>query len=453
MRAAREESATGAGHRRWRAPALLFLAAFAVYAVTIARSQVSTDVYGANWTSWKLISSGSPWVDGAHVAVLDHHTTSLVAIIQTSNGHTAFGRFPGVIVAALPAYALAGSAHMTSTPGSLTAAFLCAMALSLMFSALRAHLGTRTAMVAAVTFGFATPMWSVAANAMWPHTITLVGIAGMAWAANSRRWWWVGVFGGITLWGRLHAAVIVAVLGVALSWRRRDLSILVRIGVASGLLLVGMCAWVRWMYGTWNPLGAYGSSGVSETATQYWLDLPNQLGMWIAPDRGILVWTPVILLLAPAVVRSWRGLPDWSRSLLWGGLAYTVLECALNTFTGGDIFYGYRYGLEMLGCATPVLALSSPAMGRVARRVIGPLLGLQFLAIALGSVNDGVGLPQEDVWHHNAFVHVVHQTGTAGWVLVALFVALGAVAGHFWSAGTTPGVAVTSPDAITSDAH
>jgi alpha-1,2-mannosyltransferase len=296
-----------------------------------------------------------------------------------------------------------------------------------MFAALRSRLRTWQAALAAGVFGFATPVWSVAANQMWPHTITLLGIAGMAWASSTKRWWWAGVFGGLMLWGRLHAALIVAVLGLGVGWRRRDRGIVIRIAIASGAFLIGYCAWVRWIYGTWNPSGAYGSTttGIVNGGEQYWFDVPNQLGMWVAPDRGILVWTPVILLLLPALVRSWRTLPDWARSLAYGGLVYTVLECALNTFTGGSAFYGYRYGLEMLACATPALAMSAPAMGRSARRLVGPLLGVQFLAIALGSVTDGVGLPEWFSWKKNAFIWQIDRLGTPGWALVAASALLG----------------------------
>ena len=42
-------------------------------------------------------------------------------------------------------------------------------------------------------------------------------------------------------------------------------------------------------------------------------DVANQLGMWVAPDRGILVFTPVLLVLLPgaaAVLAEPAGLVD-----------------------------------------------------------------------------------------------------------------------------------------------
>ncbi len=117
------------------------------------------------------------------------------------------------------------------------------------------------------------------------------------------------------------------------------------------------------MYGTWDPTAAYDAGAFADYAAAHPISLVNQLGFWVAPDRGIFVWTPATLLLLPALVRSWRRLPDWSTSLVWGGLAYTVMQGVLNRFWGGDVFYGYRLGLEMLACAAPALALSAGAHG------------------------------------------------------------------------------------------
>jgi alpha-1,2-mannosyltransferase len=421
--------------RTWLAPALLFLVFFCIYALTISHARLSYDVYGANWTSWHLVNTGNPWIDGTPVPYIqDHHGPIKILIVTAQNGHTAFGRFPGVVAAGLPAYLVARGSGMSTVPGGLSAALLTAGTVTLMFLALRRHLRVRDAWLATAVFGLATPVWSVAANGVWTHTVTLLGIAGMAWASTTRRWWWVGIFGGIALWGRLHAVLIVAVLGLMLGRQRRDGAIVVRIALASGAFLVGYCAWVRWMYGTWSPTGVYGASGseIVDGGSQYHFSVVNQLGMWVAPDRGILVWTPVVLLLVPALVRSWRTLPDWSRSLLVGGLVYTVIESALNTFTGGDAFYGYRYGLEMLACATPALALSARRMGPVAGRLMGPVLGVELLAFSLGATSDTLYLLEDQVWRDNAFVHAIDRIGVAGWVLVVLFAVGGALAGERW---------------------
>jgi hypothetical protein len=412
-------------------PALLFVALLVIYGATISHTIVSLDVWSADYGSWHLAHVGNPWIEGLRIPVLDHSPKRAEWVV-TRGGHTEIGRAPGVIAASLPAYALFGRSSFSVTPGGVSAAALTALAVSLMYAALRTRLRRRDSLLCATAFGLTTPVWSVAANGMWPHTVTVLGICGMAWSASRERWWWAGVFGGVTLWGRLHAAVVVAVLGCLVGLGRRRPRIVVRMGLVSGVFLGGMSLWTRWMYGSWNPTASYDTSPFTDYASSHRFDLVNQLGFWVAPDRGILVWTPVLLLLLPALARAWRELPDWSRSLLWGGVAYTLLQGVLNRFSGGDVFYGYRLELELLACATPALAFCAPRMGRVARTLVGPVLALQFLAIAWGSVRDTAYLPSAQAWHHNAFEVAVQHSGVAGWACVGLAMGIGFLLQRIW---------------------
>ena len=79
---------------------------------------------------------------------------------------------------------------------------------------------------------------------------------------------------------------------------------------------------------------------------------------------------------------------------MWSGLAYTLVQMSFNRFTGGDTSYGYRLGLELLACATPAVAFTAHRMGRVARRVIGPVVAVQFFAIFLGASLDSFYVAQ-----------------------------------------------------------
>jgi alpha-1,2-mannosyltransferase len=257
--------------------------------------------------------------------------------------------------------------------------------------------------IATLAAGFTTPIWSVAANGIWPHTITVLGIAGCGWASSTRRWWLVGLFGGVVLWGRLHAALIVAVLALYIAWRRRDPAIALKVGGVGAVALALICAWSRWMYGTWSPTASYDTTVFEDFARDHRIDLVNQLGMWVSPDRGILIWTPLVVVLLVPLVRSWSSLPDWTRGLVLGGLAYTILQASLNRFSGGEVFYGYRLGLEMLACLVPALALSARNVGPVARLLLGPVIALQFVAVAVGASTDRFFVPADEVWHENAF--------------------------------------------------
>jgi hypothetical protein len=430
----RPRARTTRGRRIGIVAALLFSITFVLFALTCAGpdKQLNLDAWSANYESWTIATTGQPWVDGDKVPPLDHNPIRAQWINVMPNGHTVITRVPGVVAAAIPAYLIMRPDHMTTLPGGLTAALLAAVAVALLFLALKEKLPLRVAALCALAFGVGTPVWSVAADGVWPHTVAVFGICGMAWACATGRWWWAGIFGGITIWGRVHGAVVVAIVGLYVGWRRRSWAIVARTGIASLAFLGLLCAWTSWMYVTWNPTGSYDMSGYTSHAETQPFDLVNQLGFWVSPDRGILVWTPVILLLVPALVRSWRVLPDWSRSLAVSGVVYIVVQGALNRFSGGDLFYGYRYGLETLACLTPALALSSPRIGKVAGRLLGPVLAVQTYAIAVGAVTNSHFLLDSERWHANAFVAATNESGAGAWVIVAVVAVLGWVGQQGW---------------------
>lgn len=383
-------------------PALLFAVVAIVYGATISTAP-SFDVYSADFAAWHIAETGDPVPDVADFPALDHNIIRETWIVPTADGREAIGRAPGVIAAGVPAYFLLRPDHLTAVPGGIAAALLTAAAVTLLFLLLRDRIGGRRALVGALVLGLTTPLWSVAANGMWPHTITAFGILGMAWAADKDRWWLVGLFGGITLWGRLHAAVICAVLGLVVALVRRRPLVAVQVGLVSGAMLGLMSVWTHWMYGRWDPTSGYRAGDFTANADDNLWNPSNFLGFWVAPDRGILIWTPLVLVLLPALVRGWRDLPDWSRALLGAGLVYLVVQGLLVRFSGGDAFYGYRTSLELLVCAAPALALSAGRMGGIARRLFAPVAVLQLVMIAPGAVHEDLGLLVADVWHKNAF--------------------------------------------------
>lgn len=414
--------------RRWVVPLGLFAAVALVYLLTISPDP-SPDVFSADFAALHIARTGEPVPHIPDFPLLDDNIIRETWIVETADGREAVGRAPGVIAVAVPAYWLLRPDSISAVPGGLTAALLAAGTVTLLFSMLRRRIGDSYAVLAAVLFGLTTPMWSVAANGVWPHTLTTFGIIGMAWAADRDRWWLVGLFGGVMLWGRLHAAVICLVLGVGVAWQRRRPAIALKVGAASLALLALTSVWTHWMYGRWDPTSGYRVGDFTGNAAGNSLDVMNFLGFWVSPDRGLLVWTPLVLVLAPALVRGWRDLPDWSRSLLVGGVVYLVVQGLLVRFSGGDQFYGYRTSLELLACATPALALSADRMGPVARRLFVPVAVLQLVMITPGAVIDGFYVQADDVWHRNAFVNGVVDRP----VVMALFIGASLLAAYVFA--------------------
>jgi hypothetical protein len=412
--------------------AVVFGVALLVYAPTAATQVVSADVHSAATAAWRIAATGTPWMEDVDLAQLPGKG-ELTFIYPAVNGHLVVHRSPGVVAVLLPGAWLSGSTEdpnsLSLLPEAMTAALLTALSVSLMFCALRSRLSIRAALVASATFAFATPVWTVSANGTWTHTVTVLGIAGMAWAASSHRWLLVGLLGGVALWGRLHVAIIVAVLGLGVALARRSPRIALAVAGPSVALLALAGVWSRWMYGSWRPTGGYGGGTYVDQLGENgaWTKLVDQAGLWIAPDRGILVWTPILILLLPAVTRSWRSQPDWSRSLLVGGVLYTLVQGQLNGFSGGDAFYGYRLGLEFLAAATPAFALAWPSASPWVRRIAPLVVAAQAAAFSLGAVADSLFLPEARAWTDNAFAFALRTyPGAIAWL--ALFLLAGVLA-------------------------
>lgn len=421
-------------------PTVVALLCAVAFLATASYTSASGDVTASDVLSWQLATTGDPVFRETTFPPLDRHPGRDIWVIQRSDGKEVVGRSPGSVIAAIPGYLVLGQGPFSVMPGALTAAVLASLATYLLAATLGQLMPRREAALAALIFALSTPIWTVAANQMWPHTITVLGICGMSWAAARERWWLVGVFGGVVLWGRLHAAVIVAVVGLLLGWRRRDARLTFAIGIGSGLLLALQAAWTRWIYGSWNPLSSYETGKFEEYATGHTLDVVNQLGFWIAPDRGLFVWTPIVLVLLPALVRHWRELPDWSRAMLLAGVCYTVLQGLLNRFSGGDSFYGYRLTLELLACSAPALALSALRLGRAARLLFAPVLALQALTILPGAVNEKLGSPAEEVWTTHSFFSALWPHPLLLIAFLAICLAASVLGRRIWAgdASTTP---------------
>ncbi|WP_139227679.1 hypothetical protein [Nocardioides alpinus] len=384
-------------------PTLLFCVVAGIYALTI-NPDPSPDAWTAEFAAHHIALTGDPVPDIADFPLLDDNIIRETWIVETADGREAVGRAPGVIAAVVPAYALARGATVSPVPGGLTAAVLSAAAVVLFFLLLRDRVGTRRSLVAAGLLAFATPVWSVSADAIWPHTLTTLGILGTAWAADRGRWWLVGAFGGVMLWGRLHAAVICAVVGLGVAWSRRRPDVAWRVGTVAAASLALASAWTRWMYGSWDPTSGYRAGDFASGAAGYALDPLNHLGFVLSADRGLLWWCPLLLVLGPSAWRRRRELPDWSRWLAAGGASYVVSQAVLNRFSGGDHFYGYRTSLELVVCLAPALALASPWLSARAQRWFVPVAVLQVVLIAPGAIADDFYSPVRDVWWRNAFV-------------------------------------------------
>jgi alpha-1,2-mannosyltransferase len=428
---------------------IVFVGTLATYLATYPRHIINADAFSATVESFRIATTGRPWLDGFDWSAVAHlipgyHLDLSPWVAAGAGGHAVSFRSPGATIVSVPAYWI--DAHLLGHhgyhfgPGNVTACVLTALAMTLFFLTVVRRVRLGAALAATLVLAFATPMWSVSAAFLWTHPITVLGIAGMAWAADRDRWWLVGLFGGIGLWGRLHVAVIVAILGLGVAvWRRRPAPA-VRTGLVSAAMLALASLYSHWLYGGWNPAGGYGSGPGKALATGNTGDSPvighgpvaslmNHLGLWIAPDRGVLLFTPVLLILIPLVVLRWRELPDWSRVLAVAGLVYTLVQGQIDGFTGGSGFFGYRLMLEPLMCAAPACVLAVRRMPRRLHYPVAMVVAAMWGAFTYAALieRSSVGLrdtpsdpvpylPLQVAWTHNAVIDDLRTQGPDLWL-------------------------------------
>ena len=393
--------------RRWPVPLALFGAVALVYLTTISPNP-SPDVFTADFAALHIARTGDPVPHIPDFPRLDDNIIRETWIVETADGREAVGRAPGVIAVAVPAYWLLRPDTVSAIPGGITAALLTAGTVTLLFLTLRERIGGRHALLAAVLFGLATPMWSVAANGVWPHTLTTFGIIGMAWAADRGA-----VVAGRSV--RRGRAVGAAPCG-------RDLR---RPGAGAGVAAAPAVDRVAHRRRERRDAGAdvgVDALDVRRLGPERGLpgrrlhpqrrrerrrrgELPRLLGL-PRPRAARLDAARRSSSLPPSCAAG-ATCPTGAGHCWVGGVVYLLLQGLLVRFSGGDQFYGYRTSLELLACATPALALSAARMGPVARRLFAPVAVLQFVMITPGSVLDGFYVQAADVWYRNAFVNGV----------------------------------------------
>lgn len=420
-----------------RLPWVVFALTSMVYVASAAFDTGSGDVITSNLASWQLARGHRPYLDQFSYPYLDDHTRRYVWVVLDHHGREIIGRAGGPVVLAVPAYAfnqwVLGNDGFSQTPGAITAALASAGAVALFTSTVLPSLGTKNALLAALVLAVGTPVWTVAADATWPQTLTVLGICAMGWAASRERWMLVGLAGGAAMWGRIQVVVIVAILGLVVGIVRRNPQVVVRVAAVSGAMLGALLAWNRWMYGSWSPTAYYNHDDLATYEPDGHVDIANQLGSWVSPDRGILVWTPLLLVLIPRLVRCWRSVPDWSLVLACSGVVYTVFEAALIVFPGGDSFYGYRMTLELLVCLAPAATIAATGLGRLSRHLLAPLITLQVVAMSAGAFNDHLGLPAADAWRQNAFVAAAFRDPAVGAAVVVVSALIAVMARRIWT--------------------
>jgi hypothetical protein len=350
--------------RDGRAAAVLFVLALAVYLLTASYTiNQMNDTRDTAVSAWSLATRGTlalpeEWPEGA-----------VFWAKPGTDGRYYTDRFPGPVLWTTPFYAITEVVSPRGTPphpwlsnfapAGVAAALAAALAVTVAYRLYRRLTKRRMAWLAAAFLAFGTGMWSVAADSMYTHGIGSLFLLLGVLATSSRRYRWAGLAFALAIVSRPQLAVFAAVIGLWEGARYRDLRPVLRIGIVSSIGVVIMSVYSQAVFGTWLPVAGYSTDKVTAVVTTDGSTfLENVAYALIHPERGLLIYSPILLLLLPGLWRGWRVAPAWVRSAAFAGVVYAVVQLRANGWDGGADYFGSRLLLESLFLASPLLLLA-----------------------------------------------------------------------------------------------
>lgn len=261
--------------------------------------------------------------------------------------------------------------------GKLASAAFAALAAAVFFLALVRRHPLADARWAAVALALGTSLWSTS-QALWQHPAAVLWLCvallflvraeeNDAWAARA------GLPLALLVAAR-HADVAIALAlatGVALRWPRRLPAFAFWGAPVAGLL--GLYQWLAlgapWRHGFSGSLGRFSEPwGV------------GQLGLLVSPGKGLLVFTPVVLVGLVGLVRAWRRERFLPATLGLAFVAHLVFTGRWREWHGGEGF-----GPRLMTDAVPLLLFFAPE-GLAKLQAFGALLAAASIGVqALGA--------------------------------------------------------------------
>jgi hypothetical protein len=284
------------------------------------------------------------------------------------------------LIAAVPAWILSKTRLLDldaplapSVIASLTASLLVAGAGALVFLALCRIVPRRIALYTAIGLSLGTNYWALLSRTLWQHETVAFGIALALWAwLRPSRVLTIGpaIVGGIGLalacTCRLQVAPLAAVLLVWLTVRSNVKNGLIAGAILAAAIATLFSAQYRW-FG--DVLGGFagmqrvalqpGAHGVTSSFnSRPWI---GALGLLVSPSRGLLVFSPAVLVVLGGIRRSVREFHDWRLGWLLGASAVLFVEYACYSVWWGGYTFGPRYMMDLLVPLAPTAAIGVDA--------------------------------------------------------------------------------------------
>jgi hypothetical protein len=229
------------------------------------------------------------------------------------------------------------------------AAAMTALSAVLLFSTARRLVSRRWALAIALLYGTGTSAWSISSQALWPHALSALCLAALSACFVGRA-----PRAGTSLLSGAAAAILVinrpqtapfAALAAFHLWRcggRQLLSFAFVPAVAGALSLSYNLSVFRTLLGSYQTLDHFSTPFLEGAA-----------GLLLSPNRGLFIFTPVMIFAFWGAVQVWRReSPPWLRLLTIGLGAHVAIHATFSEW-----WAGYTYGPRYFADVLPALAL------------------------------------------------------------------------------------------------
>ena len=230
------------------------------------------------------------------------------------------------------------------------------------------------AIAAALTYGLGTSVWSTASLALWTHTPAVLGYSVALWALTAGRPGVAGTAAAAAVIARPATVSAIALLGMFLAHRAlyttkwHDLLRFCAATLVTGLTGV---LYNYWLFGSATG-GAQFRMGVltKELGTTDMFSGSLQVGLaglTVSPSRGILIFSPVVVIAVVGALKAWKAtpIPDTSDknfgrrdSVLVARYASIAAVAILLTYSKYIIWWGgHGFGPRYLTDVMPFLGV------------------------------------------------------------------------------------------------
>jgi len=239
----------------------------------------------------------------------------------------------------------------------MAAAFVAALACLVFYLVVKLHFSSKLAMVLTFVFAFATSTWSIGSQALWQHGMSELLLLLMIYIIirNEQGYLYknlvaLGLVAGLFIFNRPpDALLILPILIYVILWYREKFWYFAVGGLITGL---PFALFNFIIYGT--LVGGYVTN---IPRLQFTLEtFQHFFGLMIAPNKGLLVFSPILILSIFGFLVLYRLKTDRIRSLLmWFGPAIFLTIIIYSLFD--DWMGGYSYGPRYLTGFIPVIVI------------------------------------------------------------------------------------------------